>query len=152
MSPKISLAFLLVFFMGIIIANINSLSATPNTKTSDHHNPNYEYFPFPAKRGLGELTASRFLAQVIKPARTCDKSPRVCRARGSPGPSCCGKKCVDVKSDELNCGKCGRKCENSEVCCRGRCVNPSKDERHCGRCNNYCGKGSSCSYGLCGYA
>ncbi|KAI3419276.1 uncharacterized protein J3R85_013272, partial [Psidium guajava] len=83
---------------------------------------------------------------------TCDKYPRVCRAAGSPGPNCCGKQCVDVAMDRLNCGACGKRCRYSEICCWGNCVNPSVDGKHCGRCGNKCPKRSSCVYGLCNYA
>ncbi|KAB1221768.1 hypothetical protein CJ030_MR2G028603 [Morella rubra] len=94
----------------------------------------------------------RFLAQQVKAVRTCDVFPGLCRAPGSTGPDCCKKQCVNMRTDELNCGKCGKKCNYSEMCCQGECVNPSSDERHCGRCNKRCSKGSSCEYGLCSYA
>ncbi|CAL9017716.1 unnamed protein product, partial [Prunus brigantina] len=45
---------------------------------------------------------------------TCNKFPRICRAKGSPGPSCCKKKCVNVLTDRLNCGRCGKKCRYNE--------------------------------------
>lgn len=85
-------------------------------------------------------------------AMKCDKYPRVCRARGSPGPDCCKKRCVNVMKDRFNCGKCGRKCKYWQTCCRGRCVNVMSNEKHCGGCNNKCKKGSSCTYGMCSYA
>ncbi|KAI3900749.1 hypothetical protein MKW92_034617 [Papaver armeniacum] len=93
---------------------------------------------------------------------TCDKVPRVCVARGSTGPDCCNKKCVDTWNDRNNCGRCAKKCKYSETCCDGYCVNLRFDEYHCGRCNNRCNsrksskkknyKPSSCSYGMCNYA
>ncbi|XP_010252477.1 PREDICTED: stigma-specific STIG1-like protein 1 [Nelumbo nucifera] len=96
---------------------------------------------------------SRFLAQVKGQAvMTCDKFPRVCRGKGSPGPDCCKKKCVNVLTDRLNCGMCGRKCKYSQICCRGECVNPLVDKKHCGQCTNKCKKGSKCVYGMCSYA
>nr|POE97319.1 stigma-specific stig1-like protein 3 [Quercus suber] len=53
---------------------------------------------------------SRFLAQKnARVVMTCDKYPRVCRAKGSPGRDCCKKKCVNLLTDRLNCGKCGKK-------------------------------------------
>ncbi|KAK9227706.1 hypothetical protein WN943_012761 [Citrus x changshan-huyou] len=39
--------------------------------------------------------ASRF---VPRPVVICDKYPRVCLAKDSPGPDCCKKKCVDALS------------------------------------------------------
>ncbi|XP_073000171.1 uncharacterized protein [Typha latifolia] len=83
---------------------------------------------------------------------TCDRFPRVCRARGSPGPDCCRKKCVDVMADSLNCGECGRKCHYGETCCGGRCVSVMYDPKNCGSCKNKCKKGSFCNYGMCSYA
>lgn len=101
------------------------------------------------------VIGGRFLAQQTAPfrARTnCDKYPRVCVGKGSVGPDCCKKKCVNVMSDQFNCGKCGKKCKYLEICCQGRCVNLSWDERHCGKCNHKCNKGNSCRYGMCSYA
>ncbi|KAK2999190.1 hypothetical protein RJ639_023029 [Escallonia herrerae] len=96
--------------------------------------------------------SNRFLAQNPRATVTCDKYPRVCRAKGSPGRDCCRKKCVNVETDRLNCGRCGRKCKYSEICCEGKCVNPRFNKGHCGGCNNKCKKGSSCTYGMCSYA
>ncbi|KAJ0018862.1 hypothetical protein Pint_09842 [Pistacia integerrima] len=103
-----------------------------------------------------EATGRRFLLQAYstppRAAMTCNKYPIVCRGKGSPGPNCCNKQCVNVLTDKLNCGKCGKKCKYSEMCCQGACVNPSVNEKHCGKCNNKCKKGGSCVYGLCSYA
>ncbi|KAK1422580.1 hypothetical protein QVD17_17863 [Tagetes erecta] len=98
---------------------------------------------------------SRFLAQLHDNSYRvkCNKNPRLCRAKGSPGPDCCKKKCVNVKTDKQNCGLCGKKCKNQEICCNGKCVNLMRDKRHCGGCNNRCKRsGSSCRYGMCTYA
>ncbi|XP_028755202.1 stigma-specific STIG1-like protein 1 [Neltuma alba] len=86
------------------------------------------------------------------PAVTCDKYPRVCHVPGSKGPDCCKKKCVNVSSDRINCGRCGRKCKYSQICCRGKCVNPMVSNNHCGTCGNKCNNGDSCVYGICSYA
>ncbi|KAF8030215.1 hypothetical protein BT93_E2609 [Corymbia citriodora subsp. variegata] len=102
-------------------------------------------------RGTGRL-----LAEATTNSRTvltCNKYPRICRAKGSPGPDCCNKKCVNVNTDRLNCGACGHKCRYSEICCKGQCVNAMFDKKHCGACNNKCKrKGSACVYGMCSYA
>ncbi|KAL6197660.1 hypothetical protein ACLB2K_033266 [Fragaria x ananassa] len=86
---------------------------------------------------------SRFLTSQTNPLGnyTCDKFPRVCRLKKSSGPDCCKKKCVNVKTDRLNCGMCGYKCKYTEICCRGKCVNASFDKRHCGGCNQKCKRG-----------
>ena len=99
-------------------------------------------------RGLSRLLAQQNLIANM----TCDKFPRVCRLKGSAGPDCCKKKCVNVKKDRLNCGMCGYKCKYSEICCKGNCVNASFDKRNCGGCNNKCKKGEYCVYGMCSYA
>ncbi|KAM7280690.1 hypothetical protein ACFE04_007824 [Oxalis oulophora] len=84
--------------------------------------------------------------------KTCHKHPRICHIKGSPGRHCCKKKCVNVKIDIFNCGKCGKKCKLPDVCCKGKCVNPWNNRRHCGGCGNKCSKGDSCTYGFCNYA
>ncbi|KAA8520126.1 hypothetical protein F0562_014382 [Nyssa sinensis] len=71
-------------------------------------------FPSTSLRGT-----SRFLAEKPRATMTCDKYPRVCSAKGSPGPDCCKKNCVNVMTDKLNCGMCGKKCKYSEICCKG---------------------------------
>ncbi|KAG2323712.1 hypothetical protein Bca52824_006440 [Brassica carinata] len=85
-------------------------------------------------------------------AMTCDRSPRVCRLKGSSGRACCRKRCVDLRTNKLNCGRCGKSCQYSEICCNGYCVNPMFDKRHCGGCFKKCNKGISCAYGMCSYA
>ncbi|KAG6419014.1 hypothetical protein SASPL_121222 [Salvia splendens] len=77
--------------------------------------------------------SSRFLAQrSIK----CNKYPKICRAKGSSGRDCCKKRCVNVGTDRVNCGRCGHKCKFSEICCKGKCVNPFTHKKHCGGCGN----------------
>ncbi|PON91929.1 Stigma-specific protein [Trema orientale] len=83
---------------------------------------------------------------------TCKKFPRICLSKGSPGPSCCKKKCVDLMRDRHNCGKCGKKCKYNQLCCNGKCVNPSFNKSHCGGCNKRCSNGGLCAFGLCSYA
>lgn len=96
---------------------------------------------------------SRFLAQKggVRSMK-CNKYPRICRVKGSPGRDCCKKRCVNVRKDRANCGKCGHKCKLSEICCKGKCVNPFSHNKHCGGCGNSCGGRSRCSYGLCSYS
>ncbi|XVF26075.1 hypothetical protein REPUB_Repub13aG0268800 [Reevesia pubescens] len=97
--------------------------------------------------------AGRFLSQSSRAALKCDKHPEICHVKGSQGPLiCCNKKCVDLRTDKFNCGKCGKKCNYSKICCEGKCVNPLSNQKHCGGCNNNCGKGNACLYGMCNYA
>jgi len=102
---------------------------------------------------LRGVQISRFLAQQNLLANmTCNKFPRICRRESSPGPDCCNKKCVNVKTDRLNCGMCGYKCKYTGICCNGKCVDSSFDRSHCGGCKKKCKKGKFCVYGMCGYA
>ncbi|KAF3453417.1 hypothetical protein FNV43_RR03857 [Rhamnella rubrinervis] len=100
------------------------------------------------------LSGGRSLRQKKKQTLrlTCKTFPRICRFKGSPGPNCCKKKCVNVLTDRFNCGRCGKKCKFSKICCNGKCVNPSFNSRHCGGCNNSCSNGGICAFGLCNYA
>ncbi|XP_021889084.1 stigma-specific STIG1-like protein 1 [Carica papaya] len=96
---------------------------------------------------------TRILARRNRPAiMTCNNYPKICRLKGSSGSNCCKKRCVNVLTDKLNCGKCGKKCKFSEICCKGKCVNPMFHRKNCGGCSNKCKKGSSCLYGMCSYA
>nr|XP_009764581.1 PREDICTED: uncharacterized protein LOC104216261 [Nicotiana sylvestris] len=83
---------------------------------------------------------------------TCNINPIICWAKGSLGPFCCNKKCVNVLNDKENCGFCGKNCKYNETCCKGQCVNTLFHKRHCGSCNNKCKSDSSCAYGMCSYA
>ncbi|XVE51072.1 hypothetical protein DITRI_Ditri02bG0009200 [Diplodiscus trichospermus] len=131
-------------WLGIIALAI-TLSTVPTFATLQAPTKEEKPWNHPARLG-------RFLAGRPRPAQMrCDQYPTVCRAKGSPGPNCCNKQCVNVMTDEQNCGKCGKRCSYSEMCCLGRCVNSSINDYHCGRCNNPCKKGSSCVYGLCSY-
>ncbi|KAK9938594.1 hypothetical protein M0R45_015322 [Rubus argutus] len=100
--------------------------------------------------GNGRSLRQKMRTRTVR--MTCNKFPRICYTKGSPGPHCCKKKCVNVLTDRVNCGKCGKKCKYSEVCCKGKCVNPSFNRSHCGGCNNRCQVGGFCAFGLCNYA
>ncbi|KAJ7957292.1 Stigma-specific protein Stig1 [Quillaja saponaria] len=139
---SLKVLFLLAMLMTLGIA-LSATTSKEESFTSDDENKEET-----SLRGPG-----RFLA--YKPGRyllTCDKYPRVCRVKGSPGHDCCKKKCVNMSTDRVNCGKCGKKCKYSEVCCKGKCVNPMFNKKHCGSCGNTCDKGSACVYGMCSYA
>ncbi|KAK6124521.1 hypothetical protein DH2020_041730 [Rehmannia glutinosa] len=136
-----SLKFIFIM-LTMIIALAISLSAE-STEVNPLYNDD-EDFPLPENAEPTSLRGvSRFLAQRTRVAfMSCNKFPRICRAKGSPGPDCCKKRCVNVAKDRLNCGKCGNKCKYSEICCKGKCANPLRNKKHCGGCNNKCKKGS----------
>ncbi len=72
----------------------------------------------------------------------------------------CGVGCVDLASDENNCGTCGTVCDVNRSCvsgsctcaegyteCGTECVNTAIDVQHCGGCNTPCT--GECSGGTC---
>ncbi|CAL8144979.1 unnamed protein product [Prunus armeniaca] len=146
--------FKVFLILAVLIASaITTLSAMPDEEESFFNEENNTDAKDETKNQFGKSTSlrSRLLAYG-PPATTCDKNPKVCQASGSAGPDCCNKKCVDTNTDRANCGKCGRKCNYSEICCKGKCVDPNSDNENCGSCNNTCKKGTSCAYGMCSYA
>uniref|UniRef100_A0A7N2LT48 Stigma-specific Stig1 family protein n=1 Tax=Quercus lobata TaxID=97700 RepID=A0A7N2LT48_QUELO len=139
---------LMLFF---VLVNLMALFITPSATTSN--NEQFLNEDDETQEAISLRGTSRFLAQKnARVVMTCDKYPRVCHAKGSPGRDCCKKKCVNVLTDRLNCGKCGKKCKYSEICCKGECVNPRSNKKHCGSCGNKCEKGNVCVYGMCSYA
>lgn len=56
---------------------------------------------------------------------TCKSFPRTCGFKGSPGPNCSKKKCVNAVRDRYNCGRCEKKCKFDQICCNEKCVNSS---------------------------
>ncbi|KAD3337273.1 hypothetical protein E3N88_32793 [Mikania micrantha] len=73
----------------ILMALVINLCATPIVDDDE------EFVPSSAGSLRG---ASRFLAQHYSRGLVkCNKNPRLCRAKGSPGPDCCKKKCVNIR-------------------------------------------------------
>jgi hypothetical protein len=145
---SIQLFLFAIVFMPLFL----NISALPNQEEDDLY---YYKFQVPNENKVSSSLAvtSRFLSQKTRiPRLTCNKFPRICHAKGSPGPHCCKEKCVNTLTDRLNCGMCGKKCKYNETCCNGKCVNPSFNRRHCGGCNNRCNNGRFCVFGLCNYA
>jgi hypothetical protein len=82
------------------------------------------------------------------------------------GMTACDGRCVDLRSDPDNCGRCDNECEEShgQVCssgkcaarcaptlsnCTGACVDEKTDPANCGACGLVCGCGQVCSAGVC---
>lgn len=103
-----------------------------------------------------EFSISRFPMEAAFPMKpkpnTCEKHPEICRRKGSPGPDCCHKNCVNLRRDIWNCGSCGHKCKPHQICCDFKCVNYLTDSANCGRCHHKCKRGHKCVYGICNYA
>ncbi|XP_050290443.1 stigma-specific STIG1-like protein 3 [Quercus robur] len=105
---------LMLFF---VLVNLIALFITLSATTSN--NEQFLSEDDETQEAISLRGTSRFLAQKnARVVMTCDKYPRVCHAKGSPGRDCCKKKCVNVLTDRLNCGKCGKKCKYSEICCK----------------------------------
>jgi Stigma-specific protein, Stig1 len=136
----------LFFFLIMAIAMFASTVA-PNPLT-DKEKDNST--PYADKLSVSD--SMRGFNYLVRGTATCDRFPRVCRAKGSGGPDCCKKKCVNVMTDNMNCGECGRRCRFGQTCCNGNCVNVMYDERNCGACKKKCKNGSFCNFGMCSYA
>jgi hypothetical protein len=82
------------------------------------------------------------------------------------GMTSCDGRCVDVRSDPDNCGRCDNECEeyHGQVCsngkcaakcaptltnCTGACVDEKNDPNNCGACGLVCGCGQVCDGGFC---
>ncbi len=93
-----------------------------------------------------------------------DASCPVCGANED----CCGTRCVDVRFDTANCGRCGNVCPGttcSAGSCTGTCVlgrldcdgnivngceiDAATDRANCGSCGRACSTGRSCDAGSC---
>jgi hypothetical protein len=107
----------------------------------------------------------------------CCPSGEVClhpkrrkHAKHAPKPRCgcpantkrCRGKCVRVRTDVHNCGRCGHKCGPGHICakgkcvcppshnvCSGACVNLASNSKHCGQCGRTCPAGTTCLGGSC---
>ena len=84
------------------------------------------------------------------------------------GLTLCLGECVDLDTDNVNCGSCATlcivdfgyscqsgvceyECEDYEIVCSGECVYPEFNNDHCGSCDNVCNVdvGESCENGVC---
>jgi hypothetical protein len=86
-------------------------------------------------------------------------------AAGCESGTLCGGTCVDLMSDQGNCGACGTACGAGQVCsggtctldcgagttkCGTNCVDTQNDPSNCGTCGMACPMGQVCSAGACG--
>ncbi len=74
----------------------------------------------------------------------------------------CGSGCIDVRTDNANCGACRNLCRTGSGCvdgscscmgprlvCNNQCIDVNTDAMNCGRCGNACPAGQSCGFGMC---
>jgi hypothetical protein len=81
------------------------------------------------------------------------------------GETDCNGTCVDLSTDNNNCGSCGSACSSNQSCqsgqcmdvgcssgltdCSGTCVDLSTDNNNCGSCGSTCSSNQSCQSGQC---
>jgi hypothetical protein len=82
------------------------------------------------------------------------------------GSTHCGTVCVDVQTDQANCGACGQVCAANQTCeagacvevppclggssqCDATCVDLQTDQANCGACDNACSGDEQCVGGAC---
>jgi len=113
---------------------------------------------------LSDVDGGAAPAATVPPAQPPVQPPAGC----APGATACGGRCVDVASDQNNCGGCGVRCNRSQTCkagacivweidagppacagavCQGVCVDTDYDPANCGTCGTTCGE--ACKFGHC---
>ncbi|KAK8604461.1 hypothetical protein V6N13_099403 [Hibiscus sabdariffa] len=80
----------------LVLAMVMAITLSATTTETSHLPPGDRQMPT-SFRGAG-----RFLGQKPRPVLTCDRRPEICSKRGSQGPVCCNKKCVDIKTDKFS--------------------------------------------------
>ncbi|KHN40868.1 Putative pectate lyase 2 [Glycine soja] len=114
--------FLVTMLMALVIADSEKKESPFLTYVKNHNYTQNHATPSSESEVLASLRGSKGLRghKNVRGggAMTCDKYPRVCRAKGSEGPDCCKRKCVNVSNDRNNCGMCGKRCKYSQVCCK----------------------------------
>ena len=76
-------------------------------------------------------------------------------------PTLCNGTCVDLQTDQANCGRCGydcspricsnarcQNCPTGQTGCNGQCTDIQVDPANCGACGQVCATGA-CRFGVC---
>ena len=115
----------------------------------------------PAERDCGSTCCPPEQICTSPVAGTCAPCPapgKYCAGHCcAGGQDCCNGVCMDVLSDEANCGSCGHTCADSGngagVCCNGQCCGPGLvcDDGVCLSCTSsgQCADGGTCCGGEC---
>jgi hypothetical protein len=93
-------------------------------------------------------------------ATTADSAPEVQTSCLDPQTLCSGA-CVDLQTDQANCGRCGyncfsracvaarcQTCSTGQTACPGQCTDTLVDPANCGGCGQVCPSGA-CRFGVC---
>lgn len=91
-----------------------------------------------------------------------DAAVELSDARCFPGQTLCAGACVDLQTDNANCGACGASCSASLGCehgvcsclpgdtlCSDGCRDIMHDPANCGDCGHACGADRHCNDGVC---
>lgn len=73
--------------------------------------------------GLGALLLGSSAGDAKKKRKKCKK-----------GKKNCGKRCVDLQTDSVNCGACGNACPGGQTCSGGTCACPANQSFVAGAC------------------
>ncbi|CAG7892511.1 unnamed protein product [Brassica rapa] len=162
MAQFMKLLVTIALTMAITVAIITTTTTRTNTTTTTFalEDPLKDHTP----PGAVKVRPSRFLAEKVdngqgpkarnpNAADHCNKEPEICSSSyystgANSTMACCNNKCMDLSTDDKNCGACKNKCKFGQTCCRGQCVYVAYDKRHCGECNHRCEIGELCVYGL----
>ncbi|KAF8116902.1 hypothetical protein N665_0014s0162 [Sinapis alba] len=156
---KLLVTIALTFAITTAIITTTTTKTNTTTETVSLEDPSRDLTP----QGATKIRRSRFLAErdvegLRRPKPRSPKAPDFCEPKicsstgGSSRMACCNNKCMNLSTDNRNCGACNKRCRFGETCCGGRCTNLSFNKTHCGECNHSCKQGGWCAYGLCNYA
>jgi len=111
---------------------------------------------------VGNQTATCDSSGQWQPVSTCVYACALGACCGATTPDACGTSCVDLQSNNANCGTCGHACSGGKTCqsgaCAcptgqtdcGTCVNLKTSKANCSSCGNACPGVQTCSGGVCG--
>lgn len=95
---------------------------------------------------------------------SCNLTDIECPAVDGMDKKSCDGACVDLRTDNENCGECGNRCKDGEKCksgacriscpegqiiCGSACADLTNDINHCGECGHACKDGEKCDAGEC---